>query len=135
MYGIISLVMANRIIYNPAGYIEVTVEGDQSYMSFENLTPEAMDLSDWLEKEGKPRLALIDITNQGKFTPDSNKAAMKILESFNYERLAIFGAGTILNEVTKAIILAMGKTDNTKIFQDRASAVAWLLDTSPEPAT
>jgi hypothetical protein len=126
--------MANRIVYNPSGYIEVTVEGDQSYMSFENLTPEATELADGLEKQGKPRLALIDITKQGKFTPDSNKAAMKILESFNYERLAIFGAGTVLNEITKAIILAMGKTDNTKIFQDRESALAWLLGTPPVPA-
>ncbi|HEY4963599.1 MAG TPA: hypothetical protein VIH90_02785 [Candidatus Saccharimonadales bacterium] len=119
--------MANRIFYNPEGYIEATIEGEQSYMSFANLGPTALDIIEDLQKKGKKRLGLIDITKQTNFSPDSNRAAMEILESFNYEKLAVFGAGRILTEVTKAIILAMGKNDNTKVFSDRESAVAWLL--------
>ena len=119
--------MANRIFYNPKGYIEVQIEGDQTYMSFENIQPTAMDMLDAFQEQGKKRLGLIDISKQGNFTPDSNRAAMKILESLNYDKVAIIGAGRILEKVTQAIILAMGKTENTKVFGDRAEAEAWLL--------
>jgi ribonucleotide monophosphatase NagD (HAD superfamily) len=119
--------MANRIFYNEEGFVEVKIEDDQTYMSFENLLPTAIDLLDKLQKEGKKRFGLIDVTNQHSFTPDSNRAAMNILESLNYEKLAIYGGGTVLRDVTKAIILAMGKNENTKVFQEREEALAWLL--------
>jgi hypothetical protein len=119
--------MANSIFYNQEGYIEIHVEGDQTYMSFENIRPTAMDIMDELQKKGQNRYGLIDISKQGSFSPDSNRAAMDILESLNYEKVAIIGAGKILQEVTRAIIIAMGKSSNTKIFSDRESGVAWLL--------
>jgi hypothetical protein len=118
--------MANRIFYNPEGYVEVILEGEQSYMSIANLGPTALEIIEDLQKKGKKRLGIIDISKQQNFSPDSNRAAMEILESFNYEKVAIYGAGRILTEVTKAIILAMGKNDNTKVFNDRESAINWL---------
>jgi hypothetical protein len=127
--------MANRIFYNQeAGYIEVIIEGDQTYMSFENLKGDAGDILEELQKAGKRRLGLMDITKQGNYTADTNKAAMEILESLNYEKLAIFGGGKFLNEVSKAIILAMGKTANTKIFASREEAIAWLKEEKAAPA-
>lgn len=120
--------MANSIFYNPEGYIEVRIEGDQTYMSFDNMRPTALDIIDEMQKKGQKRLGLIDISNQGAFSPDSNRAAMNILESLNYDKVAIFGAGRILEEIAKAIILAMGKSANTKLFSNREEAVAWLLD-------
>ena len=119
--------MANRMFLNKDGYIEVQIEGDQTYMSFENLQPTALQILDELQKDGKERLGLIDITKQGSFSADSNRAAMEILEAINYDRVAIFGAPRFLQEVTSAIILAMGKGDNTKIFATREEAVNWLL--------
>ncbi|NDC22165.1 hypothetical protein EBZ57_02230 [bacterium] len=121
--------MANRIFLNQDNIVEAVIEGEQTYMTFDNLTMDAQALLVQLQKEGKPRLGLIDITNQKNFTADTNRAAMQILESLNYDKVAIFGAKTLLTEVTKAIILAMGKTNNTKIFPDRDSAVAWLKST------
>lgn len=121
--------MANRIFLNQDNIVEAVIEGEQTYMTFDNLTMSAQALLVQLQKEGKPRLGLIDVTNQKNFTPDTNRAAMQILESLNYDKVAIFGAKTLLTEVTKAIILAMGKTHNTKIFPDRDSAVAWLKST------
>jgi hypothetical protein len=129
--------MANSIFYNPEGYVEVHIEGEQTYMSFENIEPTALDILDELQKKGQKRLGLIDISKQSNFSPDSNRAAMHILESINYEKVAIFGAGRVLQEVTKAIILAMGKSSNTKIFHNREEAVAWLVaedeDSTPHP--
>ena len=120
--------MANRIFYNLEGYVEVQIEGEQTYMTFQNMLPDALQIVESLQEQGKKRLGLIDVSKQKSFSPDSNRAAMNILESLNYEKLAIFGAGRILTEVTKAIVLAMGKNSNTRIFKDRVSAVTWLLE-------
>jgi len=119
--------MADRIFLNEEGLIEVQVEGDQTYMTFENLKPDATELLNKLQQAGKPRLGLIDISKQGKFSADSNRAAMEVLESLNYDKLAIFGGNTITTEVSKAIVLAMGKSGNTKVCLKREEAVNWLL--------
>jgi len=119
--------MADRIFLNDEGLIEVQVEGDQTYMTFENLKPDATELLNKLQQAGKPRLGLIDISKQGKFSADSNRAAMEVLESLNYDKLAIYGGNAITTEVSKAIVLAMGKSGNTKVYQKREEAVNWLL--------
>lgn len=118
--------MADKIFYNPEGYIEVIIEGDQTRIAFKTLETEALKIIDKLQSENKPILALIDISLEGKFGADTNKAALEILEAIEYDRVAIFGGGKVLTEVVKGIILAMGK-QNTKIFPDRQSAVNWLL--------
>ena len=120
--------MANRVFLNPDGYIEVVLDGQQSYMSIDNMRYDIMDLVEQLQQQGKPRLGLVDLTTDASYSPDSNKAAMKTLESFNYEKIAMFGAGEILTDVTKAIILAIGRSHNTKIFKTREEAVKWLLE-------
>ena len=119
--------MADRIFLNEEGLIEVQVEGDQTYMTFENLKPDATELLNKLQQAGKPRLGLIDISKQGKFSADSNRAALEVLESLNYDKLAIYGGNAITTEVSKAIVLAMGKSGNTKVYQKREEAVNWLL--------
>jgi len=124
--------MANKINLNPEGYVEVIMDGDQTFMTIDNMKYDAIDMLSKLQQEGKPRLGLVDLTKQTNYTADTNKAAMKNLEALNYEKVALFGASTLLTEVTKAIILAMGRSHNTQIFKDRESAVSWLLD---NPAT
>lgn len=120
--------MSDSIFYNKEGYIEVIIEGDQTYMMFQELKIDAALLLEKLRRENKPVLGLIDISKEGKFSSETNRAAMQILESLNYDKVAIFGASKILEEVTKAIILAMGKMHNTKIFRTREEAIKWLLE-------
>lgn len=126
--------MANKIFLNPDGYVEVVMDGEQSYMTIDSMKYDAVDMLSQLQNEGKPRLGLIDLTKQSNYTADTNKAAMKNLESLNYEKVAMFGANTFLTDVVKAIILAMGRSHNTQIFKDRESAVAWLKGQA-EPST
>ncbi len=123
--------MANKISLNPDGYVEVIMDGEQTYMTIDSMRYDAVDMLGQLQKEGKPRLGLVNLTGQANYTADTNKAAMKNLESLNYEKVAMYGANTFLTEVTKAIILAMGRSENTKIFKDRESAIAWLKEQSP----
>lgn len=126
--------MANKIFLNPEGYVEVIMDGEQTFMTIDNMKYDAIDMLSQLQQEGKPRLGLIDLTKQANYTPDTNKAAMKNLEALNYEKVAMFGAGPLLTEVSKALILAMGRSHNTQIFKDRESAVKWLLDKPSEAA-
>ena len=79
--------MANSILYNPEGYIEVKIEGDQTYMSFMNIMPTAMDLMEELQRKGQRRLGIVDLSKEGSFTPESNRAAMEIMEALNYDNL------------------------------------------------
>jgi len=123
--------MANKISLNPDGYVEVIMDGEQSYMTIDSMRYDAVDMLSQLQSENKPRLGLIDLTKQSNYTTDTNKAAMKTLESLTYEKVALFGANTFLTDVVKAIILAMGRTETTKIFKDRESAIAWLKEQSP----
>ena len=123
--------MANKISLNPDGYVEVIMDGEQSYMTIDSMRYDAVDMLGQLQSENKPRLGLIDLTKQSNYTTDTNKAAMKTLESLTYEKVALFGANTFLTDVVKAIILAMGRTETTKIFKDRESAIAWLKEQSP----
>jgi hypothetical protein len=120
--------MTNKVFYNPEGYVEIVIIGDQTYVSFIDVKADTDFILEKLQKDGKRPLVLIDISHQGKFSAGSNKAGMEGLESTNYDGVAIFGAGNrALEEVTQAIILAMGKTTNTKLFPDRQAAVTWLL--------
>ncbi len=123
--------MANKISLNPDGYVEVIMDGEQSYITIDSMRYDAVDMLGQLQSENKPRLGLIDLTKQSNYTTDTNKAAMKTLESLTYEKVALFGANTFLTDVVKAIILAMGRTETTKIFKDRESALAWLKEQSP----
>jgi hypothetical protein len=118
--------MTNQVFYNPEGYVEVVIVGDQTYISFMDLKADADLILEKLQQEEKKRLVLIDISLQGEFSTGSNKAGMEVLESTPYDGVAIFGADRVLEEVTKAIILAMGK-ENAKLFSDRQTAVSWLL--------
>jgi hypothetical protein len=118
--------MTNQVFYNPEGYVEVVIVGDQTYMSFLDLKADVDLILEKLQQDGKKRLVLIDISRQGEFSTGSNKAGMEVLESTPYDGVAIFGADRVLEEVTKAIILAMGK-ENAKLFPGRQTAVSWLL--------
>ena len=121
------MIMDSKVFYNPEGYVEIAIVGDQTYISFVDLKADTDLILEKLQKEGKKRLVLIDISQQGKFSTGSNRAGMEVLESTPYDGVAIFGANDkTLEEVTQAIILAMGK-DNAKLFPDRQTAVAWLL--------
>jgi hypothetical protein len=120
--------MTNKVFYNPEGYVEIMIVDNQTYISFMDLKADADLILEKLQKDGKRRLVLIDISQQGKFSTGSNRAGMEVLESTNYDGVAIFGGNKILEEVTKGIILAMGK-NNAKLFPDRQTAVTWLLST------
>ena len=120
--------MANRVFLNPDGYIEVVLDGEQTYMTIDNMRYDILDFVKQLQQQKKPVLGLVDLTTDTGYTTDTNKASMQILESVNYDKVAMYGGGVILADISKAIILAMGRSNNTQVFKDRESAVSWLLE-------
>jgi hypothetical protein len=116
----------NTVQLNKDGYIEVIVIGSQTGDSFRRIYSDALPFIDQLAKDNKPLLGLIDLTKETGFSVDSNKAALKLLEDLPYERIAMVHPP--FPEVTSGIIVAMGKSDNTKVFKTKEEALKWLLD-------
>lgn len=117
--------MNNTVALNPEGYIEIALIGEQTSATFEDTYNAVVPLIDQLQQDGKPLLALIDGSRQTGFSIGSDKAALKFLEQIDYQKIAMYAISHA--EVTKGIILAMGKSHNTKLFPDRTRALEWLM--------
>jgi hypothetical protein len=118
--------MDNKVFLSPEGYIEVVLYGDQNGESFLQIYEKAKPLIDKILSQNKPLLGLGNLTNQSSFSLSSDKVAMEYLEKIPYDKMALYGVPHI--EVTKGIIMAMGKSSNTKIFENRKEALDWLLE-------
>ena len=118
--------MQNSVSLHPDGYIEITLHGYQTAESFLKVYQEAAPLILQIQSDNKPLLGLCDLTNQTGFSLGSDKLAMEYLEKIPYDKIAMFHVPHL--EVTQGIILAMGKSHNTKIFDTRGAALEWLLE-------
>jgi hypothetical protein len=114
----------NKVFVNDEGIIEVVLIGDQTEASFKHAYDRVQPLIMKLQAEGKPVYGLIDMTEETGYSLASDKAALDILESLTYDKLAMCNAPHA--GVAKGIILATGREDNTKLFTSRDDALAWL---------
>ena len=112
------------------GYIDVSLSGDLTAVTIEELERQIVPLVDQLKRQGKPIRSLVDLSGAGKYSPGSNKASMNLMENIPYEKVAMYGANFALKEAVKLITMAMGKSDNTKIFDTREQALDWLNQSS-----
>lgn len=117
----------NSVTLNSNGYIEIVVRGEQSYLSFDHLRGELEQLLEKLKSRGSPLLGLVDLTEMTGYSTGSNKAALELLETIPYTRVALFGGSNAIMTVTRLVIEAIGKGDCTQTFKNRAEALAWLL--------
>jgi hypothetical protein len=114
----------NSVFINKSGYIEIILIGDQSEDTFRHSYYEAQPLLEKLKASKKPLFGLIDMSQQTGYTLASDKAALDILESLDYDKLAMCNVPH--SRVAQGIIQAIGKDHNTKIFSSRDDALAWL---------
>jgi hypothetical protein len=117
--------MNNSVTLNPKGYIEICLVNDQTAESFNDIYHQSLPLISRIKSEGRPLLGFIDGSRQTGFSLSSDKAALKFLEEVEYDRIAMYNIPHA--EVTKGIILAIGKADNTKLFNDKNEALKWLM--------
>lgn len=121
----------NSVTLTREGYFLVELVGNQDYLSMEKLGKECMAKADTLRFENKPVLGLVDFTRDASFSSGTNKAAMQALEEIKYNKVAMFGVDPMLTSVTKAMVLALGKSESTKVFATKQEALAWLLMRDP----
>src|SRR2546423_13846769 len=79
----------NKVSIHPAGYIELTLVGDQTEETFRQVYEAAEPLIEKLKSEGRPMLGLIDMAQQTGYTLASDKAALELLEKIDYDKLAM----------------------------------------------
>ncbi len=115
----------NRVFLNPQGWIEMVLVGPQTGETFRQSYEQVLPLLVQLKNEGKLAMGLVDGTEQTGYSLGSDRAALEYLENTQYDRIAMYHIPHA--EVTKGIILAIGKSDTTKLFDSRAEAVAWLM--------
>ena len=121
----------NTVSLHTDGYIEVILVGDQNYQTIETSANECKELVGQLNYRQKPLLGLIDLSHEKEFSTGANKAAMEAMGEIAYDRIAIFGGSKVLDEVAKLIVKALGKDEQTMVFDTREEAVAWLLMKDP----
>ncbi len=119
----------NYVTMSPEGYVEIVAIGDQTPQTIEKVSQEGAALVRKVTK-GDPEHSrqLVDISRSGSYSSESNKAAMKVIEFLEYERVAIFGGSHLLNDVINMVIMLMGKGGKIKTFDTRDEAVAWLSE-------
>lgn len=117
--------MQDKIFWNPEGYAEIILSGDQAAQMFESIYADFLPIQERLRSEDQPVLGLFDCSDETGFSLSSNKAALEILEKIKYDRVAMYNVPHA--DVTKGIIMATGKSQNTQLFKSRQEAVDWLL--------
>lgn len=114
----------NSVFLNKDGIVEIVLIGDQSEATFRHSYYEVIPLIDKLKSLKKPLYGLMDMSQETGYSLASDKAALDILESLDYDKLAMCNVPH--HHVAQGIIQAIGKDHNTKIFGNRTDALAWL---------
>jgi hypothetical protein len=119
--------MANAIFMNDDGFIEVTVNGDQTGESVQAMGEEVKALLEKLKADRKPRLILDDLTHMGNTNIPARQKVAELAKTLDFERVAMVGDGSMLMRVgTNLMLGAIGKGGNIRYFEDRKRAIAWL---------
>ena len=114
----------NKVFINDEGIVEVIIIGDQTETTFKHIYYEAVPLIEKLRADKKPVLGLVDMSQETSYSLASDKAALELIESVDYDKLAMCNAPHF--KVTEGIIMATGRSNNTKLFKNRDDALAWL---------
>ena len=117
----------DTVTIHPDGYLDVKVNGDQTYLTYDQLHKDLKPLIEELNAQKRPILGLVDFTNIGNFAPNTVKAGFEILSDIPYTKVAFFGANLALKELLDGIVLAIGRADTTKTFDSKDGALKWLL--------
>lgn len=119
--------MQNEARIHPDGYLEVTITGHQTYLTYDKLKQDLKPLLEQLHIKHKQILGFVDFSGLTDFDPSSIKGGFEVLESIPYKKVAFFGATPALTPIIESVIMAIGKGDKTKIFAEKAEALSWLM--------
>lgn len=119
--------MANKVFLNDDGIIEVHAIGVQTEASVRSLAEDVERLGESCRLDGKPVLVLDNIQQMGDISEAGRKVVVEFGKSSIYDKLAMVGAGAFLRLGANLLIGAIGKGSKVRYFENKATAVSWLL--------
>lgn len=117
----------NKVFINNKDRIgEIVLIGDQTRETA-NMAIEASIKLDADQQQKFDRVAtLVDISQIGKISAESQQATIRGLAGVNFDKLAVLGATAPQEIVLKSVVELSGKSNKVKFFRDRGAAIKWL---------
>jgi hypothetical protein len=119
--------MPNRVFVNPAGIVEIIVDGDQTYGSVKEMGDAARHLCEQRKHDKQPALLLDNVLNIGKVPPEARKLVVDLIKSQSYDKLAMVGNSGTIKIGANLMLHATGRGAKVRYFISHPGAIAWLL--------
>lgn len=110
--------------------IEVQVIGAQTGDTIVQMGKLIEALLDQQKKANKPLFILDDVTAMAAADGDARKLVVELAKTLPYEKLAMVGKGGIVRLGANLILQTIGRHEQTKYFDNRQDAIAWLKNES-----
>lgn len=118
----------NKVFINKDGLVEIQVIGDQTVESVQAMGAEALRLALEQRAAGKRALIFDNLLQMGQnVPPEARKVVVELIKSYDYDKLAMLGKGSVLRFGANLMLQATGKGARVKYFDDQEKCVAWLL--------
>lgn len=118
----------NSIKITNHGVILVTLRGKQDALSVKRMGEKFKLACEQVISEGKPILALVDLSKLRGANTNARLAGIELLQSIIVERVAIYGASIYLRSIANLVFQAAGQADKLRFFKNEPEARAWLME-------
>lgn len=119
--------MSNKVFLNEQGFVESTLEGEQSWETMYKTIGESFKHQHILSAQNKPINILVDVTSMTGLDRGSTEISKSGMGAQFFDKMAVYGAKS---EKLKDMILEILKSgsDNlkTQYFDTREDAIKWL---------
>ena len=120
--------MANRVVLNDDGIIEILTSGQQDVNSIELMGREVETLLTERRTAGKPALVLDNLLDLGPVGATGRNLVVELAKRLDYDRAAMLGKGIVMRLGTNLMLRAVGQSYRARYFDDREKAIQWLLE-------
>lgn len=117
---------ARQAYINEDGFIFVRCEGDLDEQTFTQAYEVTEKLVHELIRQGEPVNILAEVDGVGKVNQFVRESIVQVFRTWNYRKIAIFGASLYLRQIISLLILATGCQQSVRVFETEAAARMWL---------
>jgi hypothetical protein len=118
----------NRVFITSEGIVEIQVVGDQTIDSVQAMGDRALELGAQQRAAGRPVILLDNLLRMGSVPPEARKRVAELVQSNDYDKLAMLGSDPLLRLGANLLLQATGKGKRVRYFEDRAACITWLLE-------
>lgn len=110
-----------------SGIITSVYHGSQTLDSVTEITQAVKPVITSLREQNKPVYLLIDARDLQDQNAGARKAAIDGINTLDYNKMAIFGAKTVIKYIAQFLIQVADKMEKVKYFNTEQEARDWLL--------